>query len=417
MKLKVIVPPLAALLVAAGLLIFQSRALSSIRSRTEMLTREMAGEANSLSHAVHRPSVKTSVSWRRLGDLIAGQRDPGIFAKRELLRADAEIRSMTPTELLAALAEVAALDLDILARGQLDAKLIAALGEIDPPAALAYLAGANNHAGLPYAMQIGILAGWSKTDLPAATRWLDAEIASGTLDDKSLDGRNYRRFRLEGGLLSALVESDLAAASARLTAIKEKHRADVLSELISCLAHRGISPGDSALVGYASLVREMLPPAAQTSAIVNPISTLARQDGYQQIDRYFENSAATPAERTAGVATAMATKFEALVWHNRINPTEIDAVRQWAGIHSPETVDDATANALGSISRNGADAFNRAADLALHYHKITGNDLILDQFLWAGYSSENKARILSLAEKITNPAQRAKTLERFRTAL
>lgn len=414
MNLKLIVPPLIALLGAVGVLIFQFRALSSVRARTEMLTREIAGAADSPSHALHRLAGKTPVSWRRLGDSIAGQRAPGIFARQELLRADAEIRSMTPAQLLAALAEIATLDLDIPARGQLDPKLIAALGEIDPAAALAYLAGANDHAGLPYAMQIGILAGWSKTDLPAATRWLDAQIASGVLDDKSLDGRNFRRFRLEAGLLSTLVESDPAAASARLTAIREKHRADVLSEWVSFLGRQSNSPGDGALLGYASLVREMLPPAAQTSAIVKPISTLARQDGYEQIDRYFDNSAATPAERAAGVATAMATKFEALVWRNRINPSEIDAVRQWAGTHSPDTVDEATANALGSISGNGADAFNRAADLALHYHEITGNDLILDRFLWAGYGSQNKARALTLAEKINDPVQRAEAQERFK---
>ena len=251
MNLKLIVPPLIALLGAVGVLIFQFRALSSVRARTEMLTREIAGAADSPSHALHRLAGKTPVSWRRLGDSIAGQRAPGIFARQELLRADAEIRSMTPAQLLAALAEIATLDLDIPARGQLDPKLIAALGEIDP-----------------------------------------------------------------------------AAASARLTAIREKHRADVLSEWVSFLGRQSNSPGDGALLGYASLVREMLPPAAQTSAIVKPISTLARQDGYEQIDRYFDNSAATPAERAAGVATAMATKFEALVWRNRINPSEIDAVRQ-----------------------------------------------------------------------------------------
>ncbi len=321
---------------------------------------------------------------------------------------------MTPAQLLAALAEVSALDLDIHARGQLEAKLIAALGEVDPAAALAYLAGKKDHSGLPYCPETGILAGWAKTDLPGATRWLDAEIASGALNDKSLEGRNFRRFRMEAGLLSSLVESDPAAASARLSAFQEKHRADVLSELVHCLGRESKPPGDRALHGYGSLVREMLPPSAQPRAIAAPVSTLAMQDGYQQIDRYFENITATPAERAAGVAEAMAAKFEVLVWQNQINPTEIDAVRQWGRIHSPETVDEATARALRSISINGADGFNRAADLALHYHETTGNDVILTGFIQHGIDSRDKPRARLLAEKISDPTQRAKAQDRIK---
>ncbi len=414
MKLKVIVPPLAAMILAGALLTFQSRTLSSVRSRTETLTREIAGEANPSSHGLNRPSGKTSVSWRRLGDLIGDQRTPGIFARQELLRADAEIRSMTRPELLAALAEVATLDLDIFPRGQLEAKLIVALGEVDPAAALAYLADNDDHEGLPYSLQTGILAGWAKKDLSTATRWLDAEIAAGALDDKSLDGRNFPRFRMEAGLLSSLVESDPAAAAVRLAAFDEKHRADVLSELVHYLGRESKPPGDRTLYGYASLVREMLPPSAQPRAIAAPVSTLAMQDGYQQIDRYFENITATPAERALGVADAMASKFDGLVWQNQISPSEIDSVRQWALIQSPDTVDEATAEALRSISSHGSNAFNRAADLALHYHEVTGNDEILTGFLDYGISPQNKPRARLLAERISDPAKRAEAQGRIK---
>ncbi len=410
MKPRAFILPAIAFLTSVIFLTSQRRAISSIGEKTRLLLKQgadISGDSTSPGRPA-RPqgaaSEKASINWRRLAE-IGGERYPGIFEKQELLLLDKRIRAMTADELLAALAEIRSLNLDIRSRGELDTKLLRSLAEKAPGAALDHLTdGDNEHLGLSISTR-DILTSWVEKDSAAAIAWLDGRIASGAFDRKSLDGKNHRLLSLEAALLSRLIRSDPGAASLRFSVTTEAHRGRILSQLFSSSAFP-----DDELTFYVSLARDHLPAGEQAEAIVRPASAIIQQGGYDRIDEYFEHIDATHAERAAAINQAVHTKFGQLKSENKLTTDEIDIFRQWTASHVPEEVDRITAAALRSTAYGGDTAFQDAADLALHYHQATGNDEILAQFLQHSHGEQARA----LAGNIADPGLRARVLEEIK---
>ncbi len=359
------------------------------------------------------PVSRQKIGWQRLSE-IHGQPSKGIFAKLELRRAELLLREMSPEELLAALAEIAALDVDERERWAMNEQVLNALAAKDPVALLDHLispGGAKVQSGR---FVFNVFSKWAGTDAGAATVWLDEKIAAGDFTSKALSGENYHRTNLEAAMLKVLIGTDATAATARITALPEAQRARIITEfniVSGGLGKQGFP--DPALTNYGTLIRATLSADNQTSAISAPIKSLAAHPGYGNIDRYLDEVAATPRERLAGVGATATTKFRYLVEGNRLNVEELDKFRAWAVTQSPEKADTVMGSALAHLGDNGSSAGAKAYELAVHYHGETGNDQILVSFMMWG-NSYGREKMLSLAERIKDPELRGKSMEQIK---
>ncbi|MBX3741310.1 MAG: hypothetical protein KF712_09995 [Akkermansiaceae bacterium] len=359
------------------------------------------------------PASRQKIGWQRLSE-IHGQPSKGIFAKLELHRAELLLREMSPEKLLAALAEIAALDVDVRERWAMNEQVLTALAAKDPVALLDHLTspgGAEIQSGR---FVFNVFSKWAGTDPGTATAWLDGKIAAGDFTSKALSGENYQRTIMEAAMLKVLIGTDATAATARIAALPEAQRARIITEFnigSGGLGKQGFP--DPALTNYGALVRATLSADNQTPAISAPIRSLAAHPGYGNIDGYLDEVAATPRERLAGVAATATTKFRYLVEGNRLNVEELDKFRAWAVTQSPERADAAMGSALADLGNNGSSAGAKAYELAVHYHGETGNDQILVSFMMWG-NSYGREKMLSLAERIKDPELRGKSIEQIK---
>ncbi|WAC20574.1 hypothetical protein OVA24_04175 [Luteolibacter sp. SL250] len=358
------------------------------------------------------PKLQPKIGWQRLSE-IHGQPSKGIFAKLELRRAELLLREMTPEELLAALAEIAALDVDVRERWAMNEQVLTVLAAKDPVTLLDHLTSPGGTEVLSGNFTFDVFSGWAGKDPAAAIAWLDGKISSGDFTSKSLTGENHHRTTLEAAMLKVLIGSDAAAATARISALPEAQRAGIITRfnISGELGKRGFP--DPSLTNYGALIRATLPADDQATAISSPIRSLAAHPGYGNIDGYLDEVAATPRERLSGVAATATTKFRYLVEGNRLNVEELDKFRAWAATQSPERADATMGSALAGLANNGAGAGAKAYELAVHYHGETGNDQILVSFMILG-SSYGREKLLSLAERIKDPELRGKSIEELR---
>ncbi len=416
--------PLVVMLAAAYLLISQSRAISLVRERASLLRQQIAALADPISGAGileksiatrNQTSAKASINWRRIAEITGYDGSDGIFAKQELLRAKIRIQAMTPAELLATLAGIKELGLDVRSRMEIDGMLITALGEKDPEAALTYLATpANDSIGFSWGIINPILATWTKTDLPAAISWFDRMIAAGSFDSTALDEKNYRRIRVEAVLLAQLSISDPAGAARRLNAYSGEDRSIIFVALSQFDRYTAETTDEKELISRVILAKACLPAGAQAEIIAKTISPYSVAGDYEKIDRFLDRVDATPEERAASIAAAARERFGKLSREDHLTLEEVDRFRNWATIHSLEKIDEVTGGALAMVAsnhRNGSDPREKIIELISHKQESSGNDEVLLGFIrnWPQWGDAEKAR--SLADKIRDPELRDQFLE------
>jgi hypothetical protein len=363
-------------------------------------------------------SGKSSINWLRIADLTGGQGRNGIFARQELLRAKSRIEAMSSTELLAALADTKTLGLDLRSRGEIDGMLITALMKKDLRVAANYLiVPENNHIGLPGNLLRDTINEWTKSDFPSALAWFDGEVAAGGFANKTLGGRDHRRFGIEAILLAKLVASDPVAAANRLRGYPEDHRSYIFERISSNNRGAGNPPDEKELASYVALARETLPSGQQASFISNVVTPFSRAGEYQKIDQFLDHAVASPEERTAAVLTTGRQRFTTLSKDEKLTIEEVDRFREWAARQSPAQVDRFTGSTLAGLLMdrgNGSDPSAKVNELLIHYHEANENDEVLLGFLrnWQFWGDATKAR--AIAEKFHDPARRdefLKTLE------
>jgi hypothetical protein len=412
------IPPVLAILAVS---LWLSRSLGELQAANErllvqrhvgshgghLLSQEESEKSGRPSRAT--PASQSKVNWQRLSD-IHGQPTKGIFAKLELRRTELLLREMSPEELLAALAEIAALDVDVRERWPINEQVLAALAVKDPVALLDHLTSPGGTEVLSGNFMFNVLSTWAGKDPAAATAWLDRKVAAGDFTSKSLSGESHLRTALEAAMLKILIGSDATAATARISALPEAQRARIITEfnMLAGLGKKGFP--DPSLTNYAALVRTTLQANDQTNPISAPVKHLAAHPGYENIDGYLNEVSATPAERLASVSATASAKFRYLAEGNRLNVEELDKFRAWAVTQSPERADAALGSALAGLGNNGSSAGAKAYELVAHYHGETGNDQILVNFMMRG-NSYGREKMLSLAERIKDPALRGKTIE------
>lgn len=417
-KPKHLALPLAAIAVAGVLLGMQRKAVSDLRGSNTAL-RERIAEAreggggdgfSSPSVRANRLSAdKQPIDWKKLAEEIRESRqEEGIAGLRKMRGLQKRLTAMDAQELVAALDQIAALDVDDETRMALEAMIVDPLSKKDPMLTLERfkhrLHGETGTMAWHLSEALGRLA---EKDLSAAMTWMALEVDAGTFDAKSLDGRNPARMQFESKLLSRMIKIDPSIAASRLSGMDMAMRKEALEAVRSSQ----LSPQDD--VAHANLIRSQLNPGDQLAALGKRASNLAMQKGFTEVDAYLERIAATPDERKKSVEEAASGFFNGKRWNGGIKEADIDAMREWVGKNAPEAVDRLTGQGVGdALNQDSGMDFPVASALALRYAAADGGDDVLVGFL-EKVTSKHKGEAREMAAKISDPQRREQMLKRF----
>ncbi len=416
-----IIPPVVALVLAVLWIGGQRRSISTFETENALLQKHIAAaraapEAGP-SHGKPAPPAKTAkdkepLDWKKIAaQLAVMQGNGGLGDMRAMLRFQQRLRAMTREELVAAVDEIATLDLSAEERRTFEPALMEAFVQKDPALALTqFVDRVQNSSGALTWQLSNALQQWAKKDPAKAAAWFDQQIAAGKFDSKALDGRSNSRKRFEASMIEVLLGSDLTAASRRLGAMPENQRSEVL-ELYSLQK----LPQENQLA-FATLVREQLAADAQARSLGKLASQQANADGYTKVTEFLNRIDATPAERAACAGSAVHSKLQQLSRNKKIAREDIDTMREWITSQSPESTDKLTGSVLAnSTLRNHKLEFSEAAALATRYHEASGSDDVLEGFLNGvltngGTITSHKEEARFLAGKISDPKRRDEIL-------
>jgi predicted kinase len=419
LKATIFIPPVVALVIAGSWLTTQRRSISILENESTLLRKHIAAARTASVSADPKRSAKPtgtkskdSTDWKKVSEaMLEMQTNNGMGDMREMIRMHQRMQAMSKEEIVAALDEIAALDLTPAARAALEQMLLEPLVDKDPELALSRFSGRfqddldRNNLSWRLADALGR---WAKKDPGKATAWLDQEIAAGNFDSKALDGKNQARVQFEGRLISILLAADLEGAGRRLAGLPEDQRAEAL---------QSASPGEikeENQKAYADLVRSQVPENERNQVISRLASNLVSK-GYPEVTACLDRIAASPEERKAAVEQAATSKIQQSGYQKTVTSEDIDAMREWAESQSPGSADATTGKALARTNQgNGKFKFEDASALAVKYHEASGNDEVLVNFLGGWEARQHKEEATRLAEKISDVKSREKILNNLR---
>lgn len=419
LKITSLIPPVVALLVAGAWIASQRQAISTFENESTMLEKHIAAarSASAADPARGKPAgpakaakAKEPLDWKKIaGQFAEMQQSGGMGDMRTMIRLQQRLQSMSKEELVAALDEIAALDLPAESRAMLEQMLIGPLVTKDPEFALTrYIDRLHDGSGTMAWRLSNAMQEWAEKAPASATAWFDQQIEAGKFDSKSLDGKSRSHNQFEGALINVLLVSDPDAASRRLGALPEDQRAEVLGQY----SFQQLKEENQ--LAFATLVRGQVPEKDQAKTLADQASRLVDDDGYAKVTGFLERIAATPAERTACVEQAAESRIQSISYQKKITREDLDAMREWTQSQAPDSTDSITGKALANSLRNGRKMdFSEASELALHYHEASGNDDVLSSFLDGSSSRQNKEQARVLAAKITDATRREEILKKL----
>ena len=418
LKATHLIPPAAALVLVIAWNATELRSIASGKSETAALQEKIATAQaeGSASHELAvakggtqaiRPGAKAPRDWRQLADFM-GESQP--TSEKARMRAMAEfeknLAEMSRQEIIDALDEIDALDLNAEQRRALESEIIDSLIAQDPEYALQRFADRILSDPDEIGSQLSAaLRDWAKKDLKAATAWFDLQIAKGNFDSKTLDGNSETRAGFEAALMESLLSSDPAAAARRLAEMPEDQRRGILEQL----PFKAL--GESEQSAYTQLVRGLIPADERQGAFAN-ISSQLVSDGYKEVTAFLDSANASPEERTAAAGQAAQTRLEFLARKGPITQGDVDELRTWLTSQASGTVESITGKAIAEAAQDGGKfKFSEAAQLIRHYQKISGNDDGIVSFLQSYSARSNLDEAIQLADMISNPQRRAQVLQ------
>lgn len=413
MKPKHLVLPIIALVIAGILLGTQRRNVSELRAGNAELRGRIATARQSGSFSV--PTLPRgpgapgqTIGWDKIASLLrehpAGNAPAMISIKRQLLAMDSD-------ELLAGLDGIAAMGLDEETRDQFELLILDPLCKKDPEAALERFKGnLRDRSGLHRYFLSSALNDWTKRDLPAATAWLDREIAAGTFEPRSLDGNDGIRTRFESAVVFGQFAADPSKAEARLSELPSAMRADILRQ-----ADGFHKMGMEDEIALAEISRRQLEREERVAAIAGRAEKVIGQDGdFAAVDEYLDKVQAAPDERERSAETVARRYVNSLAAKKEVSAAGIDAMRAWVSRDAPGSADRLTGEALAKgLTGGGGMDFAETAALALKYHQSSGNDKLLYSFLGNIPATDHKPEARALAERISDPENREIWLRKF----
>jgi hypothetical protein len=415
MKFTILIPPAVALILVGTWIFPQRFSMVAVEAECARL-RSTITAVGSPSTTRPDPLAKRRkiIEWTKLGTQF--QSNPMMSSisfsgalpdQRVAMRFRQRMAAMSAAEIIVAIDEIAALDLPPKVRENLEWTLLDSMARKDPAAALGLLESRGMIKSSLYQYLIsGALAAWAHKDPAAAGGWFDEQIAAGTFDSKALNGVSDSRHSLESAFIRILLGSSPEAAARRLAALPEDQRGDVMH------TYDMSSVPEEIHVAHAALIRARVPEKDQAETIASQITNLVKCGDYSAATAYLARITATPAERAASVMKVTRDMVPKNPYSDKLTREDFNALREWAGSQSPESVDKVTAKALGDAAEGNRNIeFSTAADLAVEYSAQSGNDEVLAVFLTSHAARRNKAVARDLAAKIADGTRRAEILD------
>lgn len=417
LKPVLFIPPFVALAIAGTWLGSQRQSISTLEKQSAVLRQAIANRtsvtASDSPQGKSAPTAKAAkdkepIDWKQVAVQFAERRQAGGMSDmRTMMRFQQRLQEMSKEELLAALDEIAALDLPEETRNRLEQMIIGPLVEKDPELALTKFIDRLQDNGGALSWQLSnAMQKWAKKDPAAAITWLDKQIAAGKFDSKSLDGRSQSRIQFEGNLIHELLSSDPDAAGLRLAALPEDQRRETLSRF----SFQPLKEEDQ--LAFAKLVRDQVSENDQAQTLAQQAARLAGKDGFSKVTEFLDRIQATPAERSACVEQAAESSIRSISHRNKITREDLDTMREWVTAQAPESTGSVTGKALANALQGSHKMeFSEAAELAVQYHDASGNNDVLSSFLEGWPARQNKEQARILAGKISDPKRREEILK------
>lgn len=317
---------------------------------------------------------------------------------------------MSREEMIAALDEIAALELSEKERQMLEDMIIPTLAGEDPVYVLERFGGriVSDPDGAGYQL-VSAMREWAEKDPTAAKAWFDGQIAAGNFESRTLDGKSEIRAQFEGALLDSLLPADPAAAAARLAALPEDQRREVLEQL----SFSDLDP--AAQASYAALVRDLIPADERAGSFAHIASQLVTEAGYDEVTKFLDGVQATPAERAAAAVQTAESRLELLALDGGATRDSIDPLRDWLARQAPQTANAILGKSLAEAAQDdGKFGFAEASKLALHYQQSGGGDDVLVAFLKSYAARSNLEEALQIADRISDPQRRAAIVDHLK---
>lgn len=395
----------------------QMRSISSLEDERTVLRKQIAAASPSGGGAGGRPTGRSvegktgggkgNIDWKALAAQLASEQEGGgVGDSRAMMR----IEKMSDDEMLAALDEIAGLELSPEDRTVLESMIIDPLIEKNPELALMHLGDRiqSDPDGVGWQLS-SALKQWAKGDLGAATAWFDKQIADGTFDSKSLDGRSEMRLQFEGALLESLLGTDPEAASRRIAAIPEDQRREILQQL----SFDELSPTERN--SYTAMIRNLVPEDEREGSFAYIASELVTDGGFSEVSTFLDGVNASPQEREAAAKDVANSRMEQLAQDGTVTAKDVDSMREWLTRQAPGEVDAITGKALGEAAQErGKFKFSDASELVLKYYQSSGNDDVLVGFLESFSAHSNLETARHLAGMITDETRRNEILENLK---
>lgn len=422
LKATHLIPPVAALILVVAWNAVQVRSIASLESDVSATQAKVshalaAGNFPAVSASADRSNKGTASArkqpqdWKELSaKLLEMENGGGRSDLRAGLNFQQELAGMTQQEMIAALDEIAALDLSAEARESLESLILAPLIREDPQLALERFADRIDSESSAIGWQLSTaLRDWAKKDLAGATAWFDRQIAEGKFDSKTLDGRSEERTRFEAALMQSLLSSDPNAAGQRLANIPEDQRREVLEQI----AFPELGPQDQQT--YAALVRQLVPQDERAGSFAHIASELADDSGYGKVTSFLDAVQATPAERSAAAMQTAESRLQSLGMEGNVSRADVDSLREWLTRQAPGEVDSITGKAIAEAAQEqGKFKFAEASQLVLQYHQSSGNDDVLVAFLQSYSARSNLEEAIHMADLISDTKRRAEILNQLK---
>lgn len=420
LKASHLIPPSVALILVVAWNVVELRTIASARTEATALqgkisTAMAAGEGGrELPTAKEADNTEPlSGRMRRQGPDVATRIRNSRNSEKARMQAMAEFQKnlseMNREEIIAALDEIEGSDLTAEERQSLESAIIDPLMKEDPEYTLDRFADRieSDENGIGWQLS-SALAAWARTDLAAATAWLDRQIANGNFDSKTLDGTSEMRMKFEASLMESLLASDPEAAAQRLAALPEAQRRETLQQI----PFEKLSAAEQK--SYTDIVHQLVPTDEQNGAIGHVSGELASQ-GYDKVSAYLDATGADPANRIAAADETAQNRMETLAQKGNITLNDVDQLRTWLAKEAPNNIDKITGKAIAEAAQDeGKFQFSEASQLVLHYQKTSGKDDVLISFLQSYSARSNLEEAIQLADMINDPKRRADVVKSLR---
>jgi RNA polymerase sigma factor (sigma-70 family) len=408
----------ATLLLAVAWVTSQLLSMAKLEEENAMLSSKIDGWELPASAATRRFPLKTAldkrpVDWREVAREL--NEDDGSGGKAYLtskLRLHEGFLSMSRGELLVALDEVDAINLGGWQQKTLLTCLYRSLLQKDPEAAMNH--AIEHFSSDPWQPNAEILGFWAAKDLKGGTAWLDARIAAGTLEERSLAKRLDVRIAFERELVSSLISSDGEEARRRVATLPEDVRIELFMR--EDVFPRGwilkVKPEDGA--AFARLVREHVPDQ-RLWILSHAINGRQSPTDPAQMHDYLQGIEATADERKACIMDMLEPRDGPFLNRplepgedgtRKVSSSDFDELRAWVGKEAPELVEAATGKALAGLG--GTVKYEDLVELALHFHATSGRDEVILPLL---YQPRDYRLARSLAAKLSDAAKREEILK------